>query len=424
MLPGPRTGLGCPRLETFDNRAGFDRAPCLGAKNLTRSSSASVLFDLTPLETISSLRGIGRYVRGLASGLAELAAERAMQLEGVAATPDLKQLFLVEDPFAYCHRPVTSPVPNSPKRRDQLIARQMAAFACARSGLLHLADPRGMPEPRVAFTVTCHDLIPLVLHHAYLPRVPYWTKLYAARERERYRRPRRILAVSHATKRDLCERLDVEAARVDVVWHGVDHHVFHPRAVPNERALVDEIVGCSGPYVFYLGAGDARKDLGTLLAAFVQSGLHREARLVLAGELGAKRTRQLKARARKLGVTDAVRFAGYVQEEHVPALYRQAAVHAFLSQYEGFGLPVLEGMACGAPTITNSGSSLDEVAGDAALVVPCGDQEALTEALKSAFFDTARRADLRERGLSRAQTFSWRSCAEQTIAFWQRTSDA
>jgi glycosyltransferase involved in cell wall biosynthesis len=97
-------------------------------------------------------------------------------------------------------------------------------------------------------------------------------------------------------------------------------------------------------------------------------------------------------------------------------------VHAFLSSYEGFGLPVIEALACGAPTITSTGSSLDEVAGDGALVVPCGERAALLEALESASYDSQRRAELKQRGLARAATFTWRKCAEQTIAFWQRAA--
>jgi glycosyltransferase involved in cell wall biosynthesis len=410
--------LSCSRFDSFSDQASRpERAP------LTAESPRGVLLDLTPLETISSLRGIGRYVRGLATGLSQLASECAFHVEGVAATPDLERLFVVDDPFAYAARPVSMPVPRSPARRRRLIRRQMATLARERPGLLHLADPNGIPAKNsLPFTLTCHDLIPLVLHEQYLAPVPYWHKIYAALERSRYLRTRRILAVSHATKRDLVERLDVDSERVDVVWHGVDHELFNPCAQPDERAKLDAIVGGPGPYVLYLGAGDARKDLDTLLAAFAESGLPREARLVLAGNLGVKRTRALTGKARKLRVDGAVHFAGYVPEALVPALYRQASVHAFLSRYEGFGLPVIEALACGAPTITSTGSSLDEVAGEGALVVPYGEQDALSSALKSAFFDTELRAQLEARGLARAQTFTWRKCAEQTIAFWQRAS--
>jgi glycosyltransferase involved in cell wall biosynthesis len=318
---------------------------------------------------------------------------------------------------------VTPPVRDSAQRRRRLIEKKMARFTHGRPGLLHLADPNGVPRDQsVSFTLTSHDLIPIVLHKQYLAPVPFWPKVYSAMERSRYRRARRVLAVSHATKRDVCERLGIAEERVDVVWHGVDHDCFHPRAAPNERATLDAIVGGDGPYVLYLGAGDARKDLDTLVAAFAGCGLQREARLVLAGNLGPKRTRALAAQARKLGIERNVHFAGYVPEQVVPALYRQSAVHAFLSRYEGFGLPVIEALACGAPTITSAGSSLDEVAGDGALLVPCGEREALVAALKTAFFDSDLRSALKHRGCARALTFTWRKCAEQTIAFWQRAA--
>ena len=380
-----------------------------------------VLLDLTPLETVSSLRGIGRYVRGLTSGLAQVASEQRLPIEYVTATPDLRQLFLVEDAFAYSQRPVTMPVPHCARLRRKLLQTRMAAFVRDRSAIVHLGDPNGVPPANsVPFTFTCHDLIPLVMHKEYLAPVPLWPKLYRALLRAQYQRTRRILAVSHATKRDVCERLDVPDERVDVVWHGVDHHIFHPRSAPNERAQLDSIVGGSGPYVLYLGAGDKRKDLETLLEAFAESGLWREARLVLAGNLGPKRTPSLAALGRKLRIEASVQIAGYVPEAVVPALYRQATVHAFLSRYEGFGLPVLEALACGAPTITSPGSSLDEVVGDGALVVPCREVDALVVALKSAFFDRDQRERLVERGLARARTFTWRRCAEETISFWQR----
>jgi len=378
------------------------------------------LLDLTPLETVSSLRGIGRYVRGLVSGLEQLVNTNTFPIEYVTATRDLQRLFLVEDPFAYCRRPVDKPIPYCAKLRKKLIQRQMAGVARERSALVHLGDPNGVPPANsVPFTFTCHDLIPLVMHKEYLAPVPFWPKIYQAMARSQYQRTRRILAVSHATKRDVCERLGVPDERVDVVWHGVDHDVFNLRSSSNERAQLDSIVGGSGPYVLYLGAGDLRKDLDTLLTAFAESGLSREARLVLAGS-HEKRTASLVALARKLRIEDSVQFAGYVPEEVVPALYRQATVHTFLSRYEGFGLPALEALACGAPTITSPGSSLDEVVGDGALVVPCGEVDALVTALKSAFFDRDLRAQLVQRGLARARTFTWRKCAEETIGFWQR----
>jgi glycosyltransferase involved in cell wall biosynthesis len=112
----------------------------------------------------------------------------------------------------------------------------------------------------------------------------------------------------------------------------------------------------------------------------------------------------------------------YVDENLVPALYRNSLLHVFPSRYEGFGLPVLEALACGAPTITSPGSSLDEVAGDAARVVPCANVEALREAIDHLVFDDGAREELRERGFSRARDFTWRRCASKTLRFWRNSS--
>lgn len=380
-----------------------------------------VLLDLTPLVTPSSLRGIGRYVRGLVQGLAELEADPEFPIQGCTANEDLGRLELCRDIAEYCGREAEHPVRFAGPRRSLLICRAAPRFVLDHPGLLHLTDPKGVPwsspEP---YVLTCHDLIPIVLHRQYLPNIPGWDRLYAGIERFRYRRATRILAVSHATKRDLCQRLQIDEGRVDVVWHGVDHTRYHARAEPGERARLRALVGDDdSPYALYLGAGDARKDLGTLISAYANSKTRRDARLVIAGHLDPPQLEKLLTLSRALGVEDRLSFSGYVDEQLVPALYRNAAVHVFASRYEGFGLPVLEALACGAPTITSPGSSLDEVAGDAALIVPVGEPDALREGLDRLFFDTETRARLRERGLSRALTFTWRKCAEQTRAFWR-----
>jgi glycosyltransferase involved in cell wall biosynthesis len=254
----------------------------------------------------------------------------------------------------------------------------------------------------------------------YLPKLPGWRNAYAALARLRYQRPRRILAVSNATKRDLCRELGTDPDLVDVAFHGVDHARFHAKAAADDRERVATLLGDGPPYVLYLGAGDPRKDLRTLIQAFTLSRLRGDARLVIAGRLGASRTRELRRQSRALGVEDKVTLTGYVPEEQVPALYRSARLHVFVSRYEGFGLPVLEALACGAPTVTSPGSSLDEVAGDAALIVPVAEPDALRSALETLFYDEDTRSELRRRGLERAQRFTWRACAESTLEFWRK----
>jgi glycosyltransferase involved in cell wall biosynthesis len=275
---------------------------------------------------------------------------------------------------------------------------------------------------RRRYGITCHDIISLALPELYLPRIPHWSVVYAGIERVRYGRATRILAVSECTRRDLCRFARISEDKIDVVHHGVDHARFHPRAEPGEREHVAKALGTDAPYVLYLGAGDVRKDLDTLVTAFAETRARKETHLVIAGNIGEGRTESLSLLATTLGVSDIVHFPGFVDEAIVPALYRQSVVHVFPSQYEGFGLPVLEALACGTPTITSPGSSLDEVAGDAASIIPCGDPPGLARALDDLVFDEARRGRLRDRGIERAAPFTWKRCAEATLDYYRRAT--
>jgi glycosyltransferase involved in cell wall biosynthesis len=136
---------------------------------------------------------------------------------------------------------------------------------------------------------------------------------------------------------------------------------------------------------------------------------------VIAGKRGWF-TEAIERRAVELGIAERVRFTGYVADEDLPALLSGALAFVFPSLYEGFGMPVLEAMACGAPVLTSSSSSLPEVAGDAALLVDPEDSVALTHGLARLATDAGLRADLRTRGLARAATFTWERCAEETLA--------
>ncbi len=383
-----------------------------------------VLLDLTPLETPSTLRGIGRYVRGLVQGLTELgqAGWGELEIQGLTANPTLTSLLPpVVEMDRYCGQPPTPVVGAANLRRATLISwlgRRAASKADA--SLLHLTEPKGMAligKPRL--TITAHDLIVLTQRQDYLPPIWKWEQLYTQVARLRYAPAQRILAVSEATKRDLVAYLNLSPERIDVVWHGVDHERFHPQAAPDEAARVHGLLGSTAPYILYLGAGDARKDLDTLVRAHSQVARH-GVNLVLAGHLDRPRQIELQKLAHRLGTSSQLVLTDYVAEDLVPALYRTALLHVFPSRYEGFGLPVLEALACGTPTVTSPGSSLDEVAGDAALIVPCGDPDVLAASLTRLVEDEALRRELRARGLARAATFTWSRCASETLAFWRR----
>jgi glycosyltransferase involved in cell wall biosynthesis len=125
-----------------------------------------------------------------------------------------------------------------------------------------------------------------------------------------------------------------------------------------------------------------------------------------------------------LGLDDRVRFTGYIESGDVAALYSLATVFAYPSLWEGFGLPVLEAMACGTPVLTSDVSSLPEVAGDAAVLVSPTDVEAIADGLTRLLDDAALRADLAARGLRRAASFSWERCARETLAVYRSVARA
>jgi len=392
-----------------------------------------VLIDMTTLSTGNRERGIGRYVRCLCTELArrhswlhkypglpgaELGVAGLVRHRGTAAGAVDPTLLFAGDPELK-----TSGLRD---QRHKLERRLFMGGLLRRVGcrLAHLPDPPGTPmNRRQRRIVTCHDLIPLVLAHDYLSPLPGSRILQRERDKARYKTAARVIAISQATRSDLIERLGLSPERIDVVHHGVDHERFNLRAAAGERAEISDGLGIVEPYLLYLGAGDARKNLPLLVRAYAQSGVAQDVKLVLAGPLSARQRRLLLQTAKAAGVAERLQLLGYIDERHVPALYRQCMAHVFPSSYEGFGLTVLEAMACGAPTLTTAFSSLGEVAGEAALTLTELKEEPFALELGRLVSDTALRAELRQRGLLHAQRFTWEACAAQTLTSYRRALD-
>jgi len=297
----------------------------------------------------------------------------------------------------------------------------LAARAVGAS-LLHVTEPLAMPltagSPMV---VTGYDLIPLILHKDYLKKYPWSRAARRWKEARRYGVCRRVIAISHATRADLIEYLDLDENVVDVAHLGVDHQRFTPGPVSDDqRELVCKRYELTKPFLLYVGAFDPRKNVSILIRSFADSGLAKEFDLVLAGANRPKETVPLQALAQQLGVEKEVHFSGFVRDEDLAPLYRICHAHVFPSCYEGFGLTIAEAMACGAPTITVNATSLPEVAGDAALLVPPNDGDALTEAMRALCRDDTRRAELSTLGPVQASRFRWSECARQTLASYRK----
>jgi glycosyltransferase involved in cell wall biosynthesis len=228
-------------------------------------------------------------------------------------------------------------------------------------------------------------------------------------------RAHHVLADSEATRADLIELFHTPPEKVSVLYSGV-HASFQP--VTNEIALsaVRARHGLGhAPFILAVGTLQPRKNYVRLIQAFASvSRLSPGLNLVIVGGKGWLYD-SIFAEVERLGLRQRVVFPGFVADQDLPALYSAARVVAYPSLYEGFGLPILEAMACGTPVVTSTAACLPEVAGDAALLVPPTEVDALATALDRALRDAGLRADLVRRGLERASQFSWENSARQLL---------
>jgi len=220
-----------------------------------------------------------------------------------------------------------------------------------------------------------------------------------------------IVAVSGATAEAIEEVLEPEAPVVTIA-HGVDHRRFRPGPPgdPTDLAVLDPL-GVRPPYVAFVGTIEPRKAVPTLVEAFARlAGDHPDLRLVLAGADGWG-TEEARAAVAASGVATRIVRVRWAPDEALPALLRQAAAVAYPSHEEGFGLPALEALACGAPLVTSTESPMAEIAGSAALLVPPGNAGALAWALNRIVTDTGVAARLRQEGPKAAAAYTWEASA-------------
>ncbi len=231
------------------------------------------------------------------------------------------------------------------------------------------------------------------------------------------RRVRRVMTVSQFSRRRLAELTGLAEADIDVVYNGVDARFTPPTA--DAVAAARRRYGLPGPYVLTLGSTEPRKNLSTLLRAWPRvAGRRPDLTLAVAG--GGNRI--FAGTGIDPAALAGVRLLGYVDDDHLPALYGGCEAFAFPSVYEGFGLPPLEAMACGAAVVCSDATALPEVVGDAAVLVDPRDADAMADAIVRVTDDLALRADLAVRGRARAARFGWDASAEQAWAVLERAA--
>jgi len=257
---------------------------------------------------------------------------------------------------------------------------------------------------RSRFIFTIHDL-----SHVYCPEnsSPLIQLYYATILKRACKQAQAILTVSEFTRSQILEWSGVDAGRVLNVGCGVDP-AYHPEG---------ESCRCSFPYILCVSNRKPHKNEFRIVEAFARSAGAPAVKLVFTGNS----TSQLAACISKHGLTQDVIFTGQVAESKLPSLYRGAVALLFPSLYEGFGLPIVEAMACGTPVITSNVTAMPEVAGGAALLVEPTSTIEIAAAIQTVIEDASLRARLRAKGVARAATFSWMKIVDavrETLAFY------
>ena len=351
-----------------------------------------IVVDVSPLSKPRT--GIGNYLRGMVGGLAEVADEvvafgpsgprgRARIREALVGLP--VELVLPLLPRAQWWRSAWSRVGRPPV---ETVVGPLDAF--------HFSDWMYPAQRGGVRATTVHDLVPL--------RFPDWVERKTLRmHRPKYEATRRcdvVFANSRFTAGEVVELLEVPEERVALAYPGID---------PRFRPEGDQ-ADLGGPYVLSVATVEPRKNLPALVAAFsLLRERHPELSLALAG-LSGWEDRPLAAQG--------VRLLGYVEDDELARLYRGSAAFAYPSWFEGFGIPVAEALACGAPAVVSSHPSLDEASGNSALRADPDDPEAFAAALEEAL------SAPRGGGVEHASRFTWRACGEAVLAGYKRALDS
>jgi glycosyltransferase involved in cell wall biosynthesis len=267
--------------------------------------------------------------------------------------------------------------------------------------------------------ITIHDITYLLFPSHF----PSWWRAYMKMVMPRVAKAAAaIICGSEYSKRDIVRAYGIIPGKVHVIPYGVDHERFHPHAVlPRTWA---EALGITDGYVLHVGALSYRKNIPTLLRAIHRlrsKGSWRDRQLVLAGSEapGLSGASEIYAAIRELELSNVVILAGRIPGENLPGLYAHASLLVMPSLYEGFGFPVVEGMAAGTPVVVSNNSSLSEVVGDAGLLFPPEHDQALADAIERVLHSPSTAKELGRKGLERSRQFTWQRTATETLRVYQ-----
>lgn len=348
-------------------------------------------------KALGPLDGIGRYGRGLLQGLMAVDRENRYSLYPLfeAASAERFREVFPDPPANFTLAGGRRPAPE-----------EVDLFHATTGSV-----PQGWQGPLV-FTLFDLTILSHPQAHTLDNRLHWLLGLARA-----LARGARLAAISRCTRHDAWRLLGVAEEGIEVVYPAAGEE-FRPRGDEEVRRL-RERYALALPYVLSVGTREPRKNLAALVEAFrgLPPALRDEHSLVVAGGEGWLGPEPGEPMGEE-GEAE-VRFLGRVPDQDLPALYSGARLFAYPSLYEGFGLPPLEAMRCGAPVLTSRVAALPEVVGEAALLVEAGSAEALRDGLAALLADPERRRELRDRGLAQAQRFTWEETARRTLALYR-----
>jgi glycosyltransferase involved in cell wall biosynthesis len=254
------------------------------------------------------------------------------------------------------------------------------------------------------FVVTAHDFIPLRFPQRFSPLTTYH-RYYIPQVLQQ---AQHVICNSTATARDVRDFFDIPASKITPIPLAYDLDRFQFLNLP------------TGNYFLYIGRQDTYKNLHRVISAFRAIPNYRDYELWFVGSTDPRYTPTLQLQIQELGLTDRVKLLKYVPYSELPAIINQAIALIFPSLWEGFGLPILEAMACGTPVITSNIASMPEVAADAAILVDPYDVNRIADAMRMVTEDFKLRLELRQAGLTRARDFSWETTGKATAEILER----
>jgi glycosyltransferase involved in cell wall biosynthesis len=268
-----------------------------------------------------------------------------------------------------------------------------------RTQLLFSPIPEAPLYTNCRFIVTAFDMIPLRFPKRFSPLTTYH-KYYTP---EVFKQAEHIICISESTANDITQFYQIPSHKITPILLAGDNSHFQFLNLPTRN------------YFLYIGRQDPYKNLQRLITAFSAIPNRNDYELWLAGPYDQRYSPLLEIQAQELGISHLVKFLNYVSYDELPRIINQALALVFPTLWEGFGLPVLEAMACGTPVITSNISSLPEVAGDAAILINPYNVGEITAAMQAIINDSELRKQLSEKGLKRASKFSWEKTGKATV---------